>query len=217
MYYGSLTRRDINVLNLLKERGTITSGELIEFMGGAKAAERRIRELVHREVIKKDGKRGVAASYELGIAGRSVLTDLESSRLDEGDIPYMRKRIWAAYNGLCQYCPFPKSLPLTECHLDHIIPRAIPLMKVKEHYINNGVDPSLVEIFWNELLPQKHDDLENFTLACSTCNLEKGASLLNLASMDLLLRRAKKEAARIKESGPIYSGGILKWPKPINP
>lgn len=102
-------------------------------------------------------------------------------------------------NRCCYYCK--KEYGSELLTVDHVIPKSISIDGAKiiviDQWINILKNFSFLEqiIILNlviAIMPQKHNCIENYVLACGQCNLKKGGTILPAKQLlTIFIRRAK--------------------------
>lgn len=116
--------------------------------------------------------------------------------------PPISEALYKAYGGKCQYCFMPEALPREQIIIEHIIPRSLPLEKVPEKLLGLGISGDQVQNFCSTFLPPHHNCVLNLIPACFKHNAEKRADLLHPATLEFMLRKARRKARKVLE---IYS------------
>jgi len=122
----------------------------------------------------------------------------------------LSKALYIAYQGKCQYCLIPETLPKEQIIVEHIIPRFLPLEMVPKKLIELGISKDQVANFCASFLPPHHNSVLNLIPACLKYNVEKKADLLHPATLEFMLRKAKHKAKKVLE---IYSQELNRNPK----
>lgn len=171
---------------------------------GRRLAEEQRKETLRLKRSQKKLKAGISNSAtDLGQAKEESKEYMPLELPSPRDVLHWSKELsftlYKAYRGRCQYCANPQPLCREEAHIEHIIPRAVPLDAVKHRLQNMGVSAEQAENFCSALLPPNHNCVLNYTLSCANHNNKKGGRILHPAALESLLYQAKRKANKVLE------------------